>query len=186
VKLWDSASQRLIASLEQHKGGVNSVAFSADGKTLASAGDDGSVKLWDSASHRLIASLEQHKGRVLSVAFSADGKTLASAGMDGSVKLWDSASNRLIASLEQHNGWVLSATFPAESNYLVSSGTDGIRYWDLTENQAINTHSTALFGLDDYCTIDHTNNQFIDVVGEAERFARWFKPGPSAQWLPAR
>jgi WD40 repeat protein/uncharacterized protein YjbI with pentapeptide repeats len=186
VKLWDSASHRLIASLEQHKGWVRSVAFSADGKTLASAGDDGSVKLWDNTSHRLIASLEQHGGPVFSVAFSPDGKTLASAGGDRSVKLWDSASYRLIASLEQHKGLVFSVAFSTDGKLLISSGTDCFRYWNLTGSQTTNTHSTVLIGPTDYCTIDHTNNQFIDVVGEAERFARWFNPGPPAQWFPTR
>jgi WD40 repeat protein len=68
---------------------VWSVAFSPDGKTLASGGWDGAVKLWDASTGKELASLKGHTSMVLSVAFSPDGKTLASGSSDKTIKLWD-------------------------------------------------------------------------------------------------
>ena len=73
---------------------VNAVAFSPDGKTLASAGDDGVVRLWNPATRKQLARLTSRTGAVTAVAFSPDGKTLASAGYNGAVGLWNPTTRR--------------------------------------------------------------------------------------------
>jgi WD40 repeat protein len=77
---------------------VLAVAFSPDGKRLASAGGDSAVKVWDAATGQEIATLRGHSGYVWSVVFSPDGKRLASGGghhAKGEVKIWsDSQWNR--------------------------------------------------------------------------------------------
>jgi WD40 repeat protein len=65
------------------------VSFTPDGKTLASAHEDGTVTLWEVATGRPRASLKGHKAAIRSVAFTPDSKTLASGSLDGTVNLWD-------------------------------------------------------------------------------------------------
>jgi WD40 repeat protein len=65
------------------------VAYSPDGKTLASASRDKTIKLWGSKTGKLQATLEGHYDTVASLAFSPDGKTLATGGADKTILLWD-------------------------------------------------------------------------------------------------
>jgi WD40 repeat protein len=68
---------------------VCSVAYSPDGKTVASGLIDGTIGLWDVATGKARAAFKGHTGCVNSVSFSPDGKTLASAGEDKTIRLWD-------------------------------------------------------------------------------------------------
>jgi WD40 repeat protein len=80
---------KLRATLKGHTNFVCSVAFSPDGKTLASGSADKTIKIWNVATGKNIATLIGHTDEVTSVAFSPDGKTLASGSMDMTIKLWD-------------------------------------------------------------------------------------------------
>jgi WD40 repeat protein len=130
LKLWDATTGKNTANLKGHRGGIQSLAFTADGKTLASAGEDGSIKLWDLATRKVRATLNGHARGVSSVAFTADGKTLASAGGDQKVRLWDVGTGQERVSFPVDPGRALALT--ADGKTLAWGTFDGaVKLWDV-------------------------------------------------------
>ncbi|KAK6810480.1 hypothetical protein RU639_013746 [Aspergillus parasiticus] len=122
-----------LQTLEGHLDSVNSVAFSPDGRTLASGSLDRTIKLWDTTTGIERQTLEGHSGWVYSVAFSPDGRTLASGSADRTIKLWDTITGTERQTLEGHSDWVYSVAFSPDGRTLASGSTDRtIKLWDTT------------------------------------------------------
>jgi WD40 repeat protein/serine/threonine protein kinase len=130
----------LAAFLHGHSDQVRSVAFSPDGKWLASGSRDRTIILWDVAGHRSAGlALKVQGSRVNSVAFSPDGKVLASGSDSGAVELWGvRTGQRLDRSPEGHTDAVWSVAFSPDGRLLASSGEDNtIRLWDVATGQPV-------------------------------------------------
>jgi RNA polymerase sigma factor (sigma-70 family) len=125
LQLWDVASAKELRRIVAGSS-VYSVAFSPDGKLLASGGGErgkfGTVKLWDLATGKQIASLEGHADLVVSVAFAPDARTLAAAGRDGALELWDVGQGKTRADIKGHAATVFAVAFSPDGKLLASAG----------------------------------------------------------------
>jgi WD40 repeat protein len=145
---WDLAKQARIAA-RPFTGvtGGRSVAFSPDGTTLATGGDDGNVRLWDAATQQEIgAPMSSDLKPVEAVAFSPDGTTVAAASSDGTVQLWNAATQQEAGTTMVDGSAAVSALeFSPGGKFLAVGGDDGnVRLWDVaTQSQAGATMATG-------------------------------------------
>jgi WD40 repeat protein len=176
VRIWDTNTGRLVRTLPRQTNEVAAVAFSPDGRYLASATtnlfnppayvrEPGEVKLWDADSGREIRALGGHTAGVFDVAFSPDGRYLASACADKIVRIWDMTDpSREARTLRGHDGHVRRVVFlPPDGRRLATAGgisfTAGggipftfgeVKIWDLATGRVLHDlfgHTDRVRGL---------------------------------------
>jgi WD40 repeat protein len=151
IKLWNVSTGQEISHLKGHSTQgvyielIFSLAFSPDGKILASGSQDCTIKLWEVSSEREISTLKGHRKYINSVAFSPDGKILASGSKDKTIKLWEVSTGREITTLWEHSYGVSSVAFSPDGKTLASGGQDKtIKLWDVRTGQKISTFNGHL------------------------------------------
>lgn len=128
ISLWNVESGLLQRMLTGHKDAVNSIAFSPDSKTVASASTDFTVKLWDVQTGELKLTLPLHSDMVYSVAFSPDGKMVASAGRELTVRVWDSQTGAL---QREFPGAFSVAFSPDSKTVAIGNNHNMVALWDV-------------------------------------------------------
>ncbi|MBC1297952.1 AAA-like domain-containing protein [Nostoc sp. UCD122] len=155
VKLWNRNGQ-LLQTLQGYNrtfspdgmspsSSLNSVAFSPNGETIASASWDHTVKLWNRKG-QMLQTLQGHSSRVSSVAFSPDGETIASASDDNTVKLWN-RNGQLLQTLQGHSSSVNSVAFSPDGETIASASDDKtVKLWNRNGQmlQTLQGHSSSV------------------------------------------
>jgi WD40 repeat protein len=151
VRVWDAANRQDLGVLQGHFGDVGDLAFTADGRRLASVSklarsdnleqEDGTVRLWEVANHGAATVLRGHTSYVYPVAYSPDGQWIASGSWDSTVRLWDTLTMESVAILP-HPGRIITAlAFSPDSSWLVcgSNLRESMHIWNVATVQCERT-----------------------------------------------
>jgi len=140
IKVWDLATGDELMTLRGHESRMQALAISADGKRIASCGDDRMIKLYDARSGTEVTTLRGHRGSVLTIAFSPDGKKVVSGSFDKTVKLWDAETGTEIDTLDGHQDSLASVAFSPDGKRIVSGSDDKtIKLWDALNGAEVMT-----------------------------------------------
>jgi WD40 repeat protein/tRNA A-37 threonylcarbamoyl transferase component Bud32 len=140
LKLWDVASGKELPSLGDRAGLATAVAFSPDGRRLATAGLKDVARVWDLATGEEALTLRGPKGRILDIAFSPDGRLLAGAGEDGTVRAWDAANGQEAPAPAGHSKRAWRLAFSSDSRLLATVSADTTaRVWSVATGELLFT-----------------------------------------------
>ncbi|GIW82409.1 MAG: hypothetical protein KatS3mg105_4216 [Gemmatales bacterium] len=129
LRLYETGTWKLLATLDGHEDVVFSVSFDPAGQKLASASFDKTVRLWDVSRRKLLHTFTGHSDFVYAVDFSADGKWVASASKDRTVKVVEAETGQSRFTFSGMNEDVLAVAFTPDGKYVVSSGFESRMYW---------------------------------------------------------
>ena len=128
VHVWDTATGKLVITYHGHLFGVNTLAWSPDGKYIASGSNDNTVQVWEVATGDSIYTYRGHTAWVDALTWSPDGKRIASAGNDHTVRLWEAFTGQPLFVYRDHTDNVTTLAWSPDGSCIASAGTDRTVY----------------------------------------------------------
>ncbi len=124
VRLWDSATQRLLGEIEAHPKSISAIAFAPSGEFVATAGEDRSVRVWDAYTYKQTAQLSSHTDRIPALSWSPDSALLISAGWDTSARVWRPPQPDPVVLLNSHADQVHAIAYSPDGKLLACADSD--------------------------------------------------------------
>ncbi len=167
------------ATYDRHTDWVWCVAWSPDGRYIASASQDTTVQVWDATTLDPIATYHRHDEEVFSVAWSPDGKRIASASADATVQVWHALTGKHLLTYSNHTNVVIDVAWSPDGTYIVSGSADRtVQVWDaFTGRPLLPYHSySSKAKTEVYAVAWSPDGEYIAFGGEASKIQVW-RPG---------
>ncbi len=174
IRLWNVITGEQRSTLTDHTNRVTCIAFSPDGKVLASGSNDQTICLWNPDTGELSNTLTGHNSSINRLVFSPDGKTLVSVAdsRDNSIWLWDPLTGKQKAKLIGHTWGVNTVVFSPDGKYLASASRDNtIRLWNIETKKQLRVYE-----------LDHKNITSIVFSPDAKNLVSSNSDGTILFW----
>jgi WD40 repeat protein len=174
LRFWDYHNDKCIKTITSEETdctSIWSIAFSHDGKTLASGQENSVIKLWNTKG-KCFQTLTGYKDRVMFLAFSPDDLILAGASEDRNLRLWNVKDFNCVKNLQAYDLWIISLTCSPDSRIIASGSNDGkIRLWNVAQGQLLQTlegHSKWVWSVS-----FSSNGKILASGSEDEKIILW-------------
>jgi len=144
LNIWNIFKNQVVLTFQESHLSINELAWSPDGKYIASASQDWSIQIWNVGTRQKILTYFAHEEPVTAVAWSPNGKYIASGGYDQNVKIWDPTTGQTLLTYNVHKNWITSIVWSPNSSTIASSDADGIVHiWNAKNGQDITSKNTG-------------------------------------------
>jgi len=169
-----SASMNAVKSIPAHTDLIHELAFSPDGKYLATCSYDRLVKIWNVSTGKLERELKDHSDAVYGVAFASNGQLLATGAADRAVKIWDVATGKRLYTLGDSTDWVQAVAWHPDGKHVAAAGVDkSIRVWQADAREGKLVHSVFAHEKPVLKLVYSTDGKTLFSVGEDRVVKIW-------------